>query len=113
MSLPIVAAPTLKGPSSVVQRGIGGATTIGLFRLINRYLAEPTQQGGQRPAQQASTLRAGISENRNTARNQARPHCRDAAVVRGRDDRCDHGRDGLAATFGAAFCRGGPQEALT
>jgi hypothetical protein len=85
------------------------AATIGLFRLINRYLAESTQQGGQRPAQQDSTLRAvgaGISENRNTARNQARPHCRDAAVVRGRDDRCDHGRDGLAATFGARLFAG-------
>ena len=85
------------------------AATIGLFRLINRYLAEPTQQGGQRPGQQASTLRAvgaGISENRNTARNEARPHCRDAAVLRGRDDCCDHGRDGLAATFGARLFAG-------
>ena len=83
------------------------AATIGLFRLINRYLTEPTQQGGQRPAQQAlRAVGAGISENRNTARNQARPHCRDAAVVRGRDDRCDHGRDGLAATFGARLFAG-------
>ena len=62
------------------------AVTIGLFCLINRYLTEPTQQGGQRPAQQAlRAVGACISENRNTARNQARPHCRDAAVVRGRD----------------------------
>jgi hypothetical protein len=28
------------------------AATIGLFRLINRYLAEPTQQGGQRSKSQ-------------------------------------------------------------
>jgi hypothetical protein len=83
------------------------SATIGLFRLINRYLAEPTQQGGQRPAQQAlRAVGAGISENRNTDRNEARPHCRDAAVVRGRDDRCDHGRDGLAATFGARLLAG-------
>jgi hypothetical protein len=83
------------------------AATIGLFRLMNRYLTEPTQQGGQRSAQQAlRAVGAGISENRNTARNQARPHCRDAAVVRGRDDRCDHGRDGLAATFGARLFAG-------
>ena len=83
------------------------AATIGLFRLINRYLAESSQQEvSDRHSKTQPCAPSAPASPKSALRNQARPHCRDAAVVRGRDDRCDHGRDGLAATFGARLFAG-------
>ena len=56
--------------------------------------------------------RAGFFKSLSASRNQARPHHRDAAVIRWRDDRINDDRHELAAAFGARFSRwSGPQEA--